>query len=272
MRYVDPRRWWATDKTLRSITDNPFGLSLSSFDKLRMTGNPFGLSLSKPRAASGGLLFALCVAMTGCASLGDPLKKLQQVVAPAEAASAAAAPTQAPARIAEQAPVAPAAQRAFDDARRALAAGRADEAERGFRALAQAHPELGGPQANLGLIYRQAGKLPQAATALEQAVKLSPEQPVYFNQLGVTYRQLGQFGKARGAYEKALELDPGYAAACLNLGILHDLYLREDPRALELYERYLTLAQGKDAMVGKWIADLKNRKPGTRLVSKKEQP
>ena len=226
------------------------------------------------RRLAGGLCLALGLA--GCASLGEPLKALQMAVtpAPAEPSTANKPATAAPAQqaVLEPPPVAPQAQRAFDDARRALAAGRNDDAERGFRALAQAHPELGGPHANLGVIYRQAGKLPQAQAALEEAVKLSPEQPVYLNQLGVTYRQLGQFAKARSAYEKALELDAGYATACLNLGILHDLYLRDDARALELYERYLTLASNQDAAVGKWIADLKNRKPGTRLVSKKEQP
>ena len=135
----------------------------------------------------------------------------------------------------------PATQRAFDDASRALRSGRADDAERAFQALAQANPELGGPHANLGVIYRQAGKLAEAVGELEQAVKLSPRQPIYLNQLGIAYRQQGQFAKARDAYERAIALDPGYAAAVLNLGILNDLYLGDTPRALELYDRYLAL-------------------------------
>ncbi len=196
---------------------------------------------------------------------------------PAAAPSAAESPTptladRAAAVLRAETEVAPAVQRAFDAAREALRAGRVDEAERGFRALAKDHPELGGPQANLGLIYRQSGKLAESAAALEAAVKASPRQAAYANQLGITYRQQGEFNKAREAYERALELEPDYAAAVLNLGILSDLYLWDGKRALELYERYIALKPGGDAVVSKWIADLKNRKPKPITVSRKEQP
>ncbi|HEX4234184.1 MAG TPA: tetratricopeptide repeat protein [Caldimonas sp.] len=185
--------------------------------------------------------------------------------------SAAAAPVR-PAPPVYAAPVNPATQRAFDDASRTLRSGRVDEAERAYRALAQANPELGGPHANLGVIYRQAGKLKESVAELEQAVKLSPQQPIYLNQLGVAYRQQGQFAKARDAYQRAVALDPGYAAAVLNLGILYDLYLGDTQRALEQYARYLSLVPNGDATVTKWVADLKNRKPGPITVSRQEKP
>ncbi|HEY1391815.1 MAG TPA: tetratricopeptide repeat protein, partial [Methylibium sp.] len=141
----------------------------------------------------------------------------------------------------------------------------------------QSNPELGGPHANLGLIYGRAGKLPEAVAELEQATRLSPQQPQYFNQLGIAYRRQGQFAKAREAYERAIALDPNYAAAYLNLGILSDLYLWDGQRALELYDRYLALSPGGDAQVSKWVADLKNRKPQQQqqqrlsLLNRKEQ-
>ncbi len=169
-------------------------------------------------------------------------------------------------------PVNPATQRAFDDASRALRSGRVDEAERAYKALAQANPELGGPHANLGVIYRQSGKVNESVAELEQAAKLSPRQPIYLNQLGIAYRQQGQFAKSRDAYQRALALDPGYAAAMLNLGILYDLYLGDTARALELYGRYLAVMPNGDATVTKWVADLKNRKPGPITVSRQEKP
>lgn len=209
--------------------------------------------------------------VTGCAMVGEPLKAMVQAVAPAASASAPASGAVAPAAtVAGEVPVSHEVQRTYSEAGAALRAGRTGDAQRGFRALAQAHPELGGPHANLGLIDRQAGKLTEAAAEFEQALRLNSKQPVYLNQLGITYRQLGQFAKAREAYQKATALDPNYAAPVLNLGILNDLYLGDGARALELYGRYLALTPGGDAVVAKWVADLKNRKPATLAVSRKE--
>jgi Flp pilus assembly protein TadD len=81
------------------------------------------------------------------------------------------------------------------------------------------------------------------------------------NERGITLRQQGEFAKAREAYEKAIALEPNYAVATLNLGILQDLYLWDTTQALTLYERYLALSPAGDAVVSKWVADLKNRKP-----------
>lgn len=230
--------------------------------------------------------------LAGCASIAEPMQFMRESVAkvgdaltPAPAASApepvraaaaapaasAVAPVPVAAPVVVEAPVDAQAQAAFDQARRALRAGRIDEAERGFRAVADRHPELGGAQANLGLIYRQQGKLPEAVAALEKAVKASPKQPVFYNQLGVTYRHAGQFAKAKDAYERAIALDPNYAAPHLNLGILNDLYLRDNQRALEMYTRYLVLSPSGDATVTKWLAEIKNRKPDQALVSLKER-
>ena len=221
---------------------------------------------------------ALGAVLAGCSSLPSlpaALTGRSDAPAPTAAASspAAAASAGKPAVVAraEPSPVSPAAQRAFDDARRALRANRTDEAERGFRALAQSNPELGGAHANLGVIYRQQGKLPEAVAAFEQAVKASPQQPVFFNQLGITYRMQGQFAKAREAYDSAIALDPAYAAPVLNLGILNDLYLSDAPRALGLYDRYLTLVPGGDPAVAKWVIELKNRKPAASAAAPKEK-
>ncbi len=225
-----------------------------------------------------GLLLALCAGIAGCAAVTEPLQALKEAVIPAASAGASApaatpvaAAASAPVVVEPQVPVSAAAQRAFDDSLRLLRAGRIDEAERGLRALAKSNPELGGPHANLGLILRQSGKLPEAAAEFELAVRASPRQPVYLNQLGITLRQQGQFAKAREAYERAIALDPTYAAPQLNLGILHDMYLSDGKRALELYDRYLALSPGGDAMVTKWVADLKNRKPAPIAMNRKEK-
>jgi len=221
----------------------------------------------------------LLLGAAGCSTVSGSYDAVRDAVTPGSRASAStpatvAAPV-APARAAPpvyDTPVNPATQRAFDDASRALRSGRIDEAERAYKALAQANPDLGGPHANLGVIYRQSGKVNESVAELEQATRLSPRQPLYLNQLGIAYRQQGQFAKSRDAYQRALALDPGYPAALLNLGILYDLYLGDTARALELYGRYLAVMPSGDATVTKWVADLKNRKPGPITVSRQEKP
>jgi Flp pilus assembly protein TadD len=219
---------------------------------------------------STSLLAALCTGLVGCSVLNSPFSTSNDAAPPPAAAPTVAAAPAKPAAATSTAQadapptltlVSPGAQRAFDDAVRAMRAGRTAEAERGFAALTKSNPELGGPHANLGLLYGRAGKWPEAVGQFELAVKANPQQPVYFNQLGIAYRQQGEFSKARDAYEKSISLDGNYAAAILNLGILHDLYLADGKRALELYERYLALTPAGDPAVTKWIADLKNRKP-----------
>ena len=248
------------DRGARALT-----LTLSQ----RERGPNFCLALWGRAGVRAAAAVAVALSATGCATVTDSMKAVQQLVAPTPGAAASASVVAKP--VLPDAPVSLAVQRSYDDALRALRAGRNDEAERGFRALAQANPDLGGPHANLGVIYRQAGKLTESADELEQAVKINPNQPIYFNQLGITYRQLGKFDKARDAYEKAIALDANYAAPTLNLGILYDLYLGDGPRALELYSRYLALSPSGDAAVTKWVAELKNRKAAPITVSKKEK-
>jgi Flp pilus assembly protein TadD len=214
-------------------------------------------------ACHGCVAAWLVLGAAGCASTGEVPKS----GAAATASAADTTPAMPPA-----APPSPAVQRAFDNARGALRAGRTDEAERGFRSLVQSNPDLGGPHANLGAMQRQADKLPEAVAELEAAVRLNPAQPVYLNQLGVAYRQLGQFDKARQAYNKAIALDPAYAAPVLNLGILYDLYLGDDQRAMDLYARYLALSPGGDPAVTKWVVELRNRKSAAITLSRKGNP
>jgi len=187
-------------------------------------------------------------------------KKAEQV---AEAPAARPAPPPPP----PLPPIDANTQRAFDAAVQALRAGRIDEAERGFKALAVVQPQLAGVHANLALIHRRAGRDAEAVAALEEAVKLSPKQPVYLNQLGIAYRQAGLFTKAREAYERAIELDAGYAAPQLNLAILLDLYLADRARAAEWYQRSAVLLPGDAPQINKWLADLKNRKPEASVAS-----
>ena len=156
-------------------------------------------------------------------------------------------------------PPPPEAVQKFDQAVVHMSAGDAVTAEREFRALAETYPTFSGPLLNLGILQAKAGHFEDAEKSLRGAIERNANNAQAFNQLGIVYRKLGRFKDADGAYQKAVQIDPNYAIAYLNLGVLCDLYLQQPERALEAYERYLSLAGAPDEKVNNWVTELKKR-------------
>jgi tetratricopeptide (TPR) repeat protein len=113
-----------------------------------------------------------------------------------------------------------------------------------------------------------------AIAELEKAAEVKPQQPGTLNRLALAYRRNGQFAQARATYESAIALDAKYAPSYLNLGILNDLYLGQPQSAQQQFEQYLALTPTGDAVVSKWLAELKTRKPEPLAASAaaKEKP
>jgi Flp pilus assembly protein TadD len=124
--------------------------------------------------------------------------------------------------------------------------------------MTQSYPELPGPYANLGLLYRNANQLAEAETSFQKATEHAPWDAATWTEYGVTLRQAGKFAEARTAYEKALTLNPNYAPAHRNLGVLLDLYLADSLNAQTQLETYKTLT-GEDKPVSGWLAELRSR-------------
>jgi tetratricopeptide (TPR) repeat protein len=150
--------------------------------------------------------------------------------------------------------------RASGEFTRALGLMRSDptQASLEFQLMAQNYPELSGPQANLGVLYRNANQLAESEAALKKATELAPWDAATWTEYGITLRQAGKFAEARTAYEKAVEVNPAYAPAHRNLGVLLDLYLEDPVKAQAELETYKTLT-GEDKPVSGWIAELRAR-------------
>jgi Flp pilus assembly protein TadD len=110
----------------------------------------------------------------------------------------------------------------------------------------------------LGIAYARTGDLDNAEASLQKALELNPRHPAAHNELGLVQRRKGQFAKSRASYEAALEQFADFHYAHRNLAILCDLYIGDTACALEHYEAYSRLVP-EDAVVIKWIADLRNR-------------
>jgi len=85
-----------------------------------------------------------------------------------------------------------------------------------------------------------AGRLEEAATQYEKAIKVDPRLAIAWHNLGVVSVGLGKHFAARSAYREAIEIQPTYAMAHYNLGVLLDLEGNFDD-ALLSYQRAIEL-------------------------------
>jgi len=95
-------------------------------------------------------------------------------------------------------------------------------------------------------LLAEAGMHAEAAQALFERAKLSPHNPMIWNDLGVEYVAAGQSGEAHGAFKRAHRAFPHYPLPLYNLGRLTIgrclvEQARQDP-SLELTQRWATEA------------------------------
>ncbi len=133
------------------------------------------------------------------------------------------------------------------------------QAEQIIHGLLRNNPNVVGLHANIGVVYYKTERFDEAEQAFIAAIALH-RHPAIVNYLGSVYRQQGRFEDARSMYESTLNIDETYANAQLNLGILHDLYLRDYKAALVHYTRYMDMKpKNMQQDVKLWIADLQRR-------------
>ncbi len=130
------------------------------------------------------------------------------------------------------------------------------EAREAFFQLAKDFPQYGGPYTDLAIIQYQAKQPALAIANFEKAARLNPENAVAWNWLGVIARESKDYPKAEASYLKALSIKPDYAAAHLNLAVLHDVYTGRPAEALNHYREYQRLAGGDKLIVTAWIKEL----------------
>jgi protein O-mannosyl-transferase len=95
-------------------------------------------------------------------------------------------------------------------AQRAL--GDDDQARASFDQSLRLNPRQFNAWLGMGLLARKQGKLQEAIDDLTYSIGLQASAESYF-ELGQTFVQAGQIPMARGAYQQALQIDPAFAAA-----------------------------------------------------------
>jgi tetratricopeptide (TPR) repeat protein len=115
------------------------------------------------------------------------------------------------------------------------------------RVLALLQPHQKDPQNDsalffneLGIAYRQLGKLSEAAQAYRQALTRDPENPVIHNNLGYVFYLQKDYPRAVEEYQKVLDSSPRFKEAHANLALAYYQQKRY-PQALAEIEVVLKL-------------------------------
>jgi Flp pilus assembly protein TadD len=92
----------------------------------------------------------------------------------------------------------------------------------------------------LGIAYRQKGRLSESIAAYREALARDPENPVIMNNLGYAFFLNKEHPKAIEQFQKVLRLNPHFKEAHSNLGLAY-YQLQEYRKALEELEIVLKL-------------------------------
>ncbi len=96
----------------------------------------------------------------------------------------------------------------FQAGQDALNQGRLDEAERAFRQVLAANPQVGGAYANLGVVYMRRRQWTKALEMLRKAERLMPQVAGIRLNIGLAYYRQNEFLKAIPAFESVVADQP----------------------------------------------------------------
>ncbi|MFO7716073.1 tetratricopeptide repeat protein [Desulfosarcina sp.] len=92
----------------------------------------------------------------------------------------------------------------------------------------------------LSILHSQTGRKKTAINLILQAIRICPNNPIFFNNLGSLLKSDSKFDKAKHCYQKALILNPNYPEALYNLaGIFH--IQEQFEKALKCYQKAVAL-------------------------------
>jgi Tfp pilus assembly protein PilF len=200
-------------------------------------------------------LIALHLLLSAC-SLQPPRETAGQT----DGADSAAVASQAPVRAYRgQRDASAQALRHFDRANEAIEQEDWSTAEAELQWLLENYPDLSGPSLNLALVYQYQGELDLAEQYYLQALHINPNNLAAYNQYAVFLREQGRFAEAEKVYKEALGVWEAHPQTHLNIGILYDLYMGDQGRALLHFHRYQNLTGSEDQQVAGWIVDLERQ-------------
>ena len=133
-------------------------------------------------------------------------------------------------------PESPAPQQA--DAVVPLDESRAAELEK----AARENPRDAASRVQLGNMYFDASRYPEAVRWYEDALKIDPRDPNVSTDLGIAYYYTNQPDRALAQFEHSLQVDPKHSKTLLNVGVVRAFGKQDLEGAAKAWQRVLEVA------------------------------
>lgn len=113
-----------------------------------------------------------------------------------------------------------------------------------LRAAAEKNPNDVDSRVQLGNLYFDAERFPDAVKWYEEAAKLSPKDVNVSTDLGISYYYTNQPDKALAQFEQSLAIDPKHSKTLLNVGIVRAFGKQDLDGAAKAFQQVLDVAPG----------------------------
>ena len=99
---------------------------------------------------------------------------------------------------------------------------------------------------NLGVSYYELGNYDQAVKRFQKAIELDPDYPGLYGLLGSALLQGGEIDQAIEAYRNQIAKTPDIGDVHFNLGGLHESHLDDIDRAIQEFEKFISLSKNEE--------------------------
>jgi cytochrome c-type biogenesis protein CcmH/NrfG len=132
-----------------------------------------------------------------------------------------------------------------------------------LRTTAEQSPRDAAPRVQLGNMYFDAGRFPEAAKWYEDALRIEPRNPDVSTDLGIAYYYTNQPDKALAQFDRSLEVDPKHSKTLLNVGVVRAFGKQDLAGAAKAWQRVIEVApDSPEARAARQALDgLKNAHP-----------
>ena len=111
-----------------------------------------------------------------------------------------------------------------------------------LRSSAEQNPRDAATRVQLGNMYFDAGRYPEAAKWYEDALRIEPRDPDVSTDLGIAYYYTNQPDKALAQFDRSLAVDPKHSKTLLNVGVVRAFGKQDLEGAAKAWQQVIDVA------------------------------